>query len=146
MTSIRLEHLQLEGSPNEIRRSGSTSSRQSALLPADRGKAAYQFLLASFLLEVFIWGYAYSFTTTLLYLEVSRQGQWIEGRRLSLSRPVSDLPFADTRAMEQREHDSTSSSRHYTTRLAVHFAVCRKVSSRNLADPWLRILAFLEAL
>ncbi|BGP15560.1 hypothetical protein JCM10213_001349 [Rhodosporidiobolus nylandii] len=40
-----------------------------SLPPIDRGKGAWGFVAAAFLLETFIWGYSYSFATILVYLE-----------------------------------------------------------------------------
>ncbi|BGO95064.1 hypothetical protein NBRC10512_006471 [Rhodotorula toruloides] len=40
-----------------------------ALPPVDGGRHAWQFLAASFLLEIFVWGYAFSFATILVYLQ-----------------------------------------------------------------------------
>jgi hypothetical protein len=41
-----------------------------ALPPVDRGKGAWAFCLSALALETFIWGFAYSFGTILVWLEV----------------------------------------------------------------------------
>ncbi len=53
--------------------SSGLGARAEELPPTDRGKAAYEFLIAAFVLEVFVWGYSYSFATILVYLQVSGQ-------------------------------------------------------------------------
>ncbi|CDR48906.1 RHTO0S21e01354g4_1 [Rhodotorula toruloides] len=40
-----------------------------SLPPTDRGRGAWEFALAAFILETFIWGYSYSFATILVYLQ-----------------------------------------------------------------------------
>ncbi|GAA6023212.1 hypothetical protein JCM10207_004481 [Rhodosporidiobolus poonsookiae] len=46
-----------------------TEGQGQALPPVDRGRGAWGFVAAAFLLETFIWGYSYSFATILVYFE-----------------------------------------------------------------------------
>ncbi|GAA5905786.1 hypothetical protein JCM6882_000458 [Rhodosporidiobolus microsporus] len=54
-----------------------------ALEPVDRGRGAWGFVLAAFLLETFIWGFSYSFATILVYLET--HDPWQKASIASLS-------------------------------------------------------------
>ncbi|GAA5888944.1 hypothetical protein JCM6882_009690 [Rhodosporidiobolus microsporus] len=53
------------------------------LPPVDRGRAAWGFVVASFILETFIWGYSFSFATILVYLQGTPP--WSENALSSLS-------------------------------------------------------------
>ena len=97
----------------------STAGLQASLPPTDRGAGAYGFLFAAFVLEVFVWGYSYSFATILVYLQVG----WTLGPESVKSSLIILRNCADTRALGPAKHRCHHCNWYHTDRDPVHAAV-----------------------
>ncbi|GAA5971252.1 hypothetical protein JCM21900_004199 [Sporobolomyces salmonicolor] len=65
----------MEDLPSRLRRLSMDEPEAGAaqeLPPVDRGRGAWTFLAAAFILETFIWGFSYSFASILVYLEKTK--------------------------------------------------------------------------
>ncbi|GJN89648.1 hypothetical protein Rhopal_002635-T1 [Rhodotorula paludigena] len=59
-----LDPLEIDDSPIDV---GEAGARE--LAPADRGRGAWEFVVAAWLLETFLFGYSYAFATLLVYFQ-----------------------------------------------------------------------------